>query len=72
MALDHHVALTQNFPDHFKKIKPLKIWKSKEKGKEPSIMDPIGCPIEFYREVYKEINDEIKRITPLLVEHDNS
>jgi tRNA threonylcarbamoyl adenosine modification protein (Sua5/YciO/YrdC/YwlC family) len=67
MALDHYKYLLTRFP-HFKdKIILLKQWKLKEKLINPSIPDPIGQDLEFYHNVFKEIQYELKRILPYLI-----
>jgi L-threonylcarbamoyladenylate synthase len=67
MALDHYKYLVNKYPHLKEKIILLKQWKLKEKLINPSIPDPIGQSFDFYQDVFKEIQNEIKRILPYII-----
>ena len=67
MALDHFKYLTAHFPYFRDKICLLKQWGRETILTNPSIADPIGQDHEFFRRVYKESEQEIRRILPLIV-----
>ncbi len=64
MAQDHLEYLTQKYPAHREKFILLKQWKCRRKLTIPSIADPIGHNLDFYKETYKVIHAEIKRVLP--------
>lgn len=64
MAQNHINYLHRRYPNHKHKIVLLKQWKRKEELAIPSVADPIGHSASFFKETYKEIHKEIKRIFP--------
>ncbi len=67
LAQNHINYLHKHFPEHKKKIVLLKQWKRKENLFIPSIADPIGHDKDFFKETYREIHEEIKRVLPFLL-----
>ena len=64
MAQDHLEYLNRKYPAHREKFMLLKQWKCRKKLTIPSIADPIGHNLDFYKETYKIIHAEIKRVLP--------
>ncbi len=64
MARDHLDYLQKKYPAHREKFVLLKQWKCRKKLTIPSIADPIGHNLDFYRETYKTIHGELKRVLP--------
>lgn len=67
MALDHYTHLRRNYPDFKKKIILLKQWKQSKMLSNPSVSDPIGHDEKYFQNTFKEISNEIKRITPFIL-----
>jgi protein-tyrosine-phosphatase len=68
MAAYHQNILLKNYPEYADNIFILKSMNREENLIDPSIADPIGMPEEFYRQIYNEIESELKRILPYLLE----
>ncbi len=68
MAVYHYNILLRNHPEYGDKIYVLKSMIREENLNDPSIADPIGMSEEFYEQIYMEIETELKRILPYLVE----
>lgn len=66
MARDHYDFLRDRYPFAADKTILLKQWKRKTKLAQPSVSDPIGREMPFFREIYHEIYQEMKRIIPFL------
>ncbi len=66
MAFNHLEYLRMHFPDQAEKIVLLKNWQRKTTLSNPSIADPIGHEIHFFKQVAMEIKNEINRIMPFL------
>lgn len=66
MALNHLEYLKSHFPEHAEKVALLKTWERKTGIGNPSIPDPIGHDLNFFKKVAEEIKNEIKRIMPFL------
>jgi protein-tyrosine-phosphatase len=58
----------RNHPEYADKIYVLKSMNREENLIDPSIADPIGMSEGFYEQIYVEIETELKRILPYLVE----
>jgi tRNA threonylcarbamoyl adenosine modification protein (Sua5/YciO/YrdC/YwlC family) len=65
MEPKHKHFLIERYPQAKNKVFLLKEYKN-ENVREPSIKDPIGQPMEVYREVLEEIKKEIERIKDLI------
>ncbi len=68
MAVYHYNILLRNHPEYADKIYVLKSMNREENLIDPSIADPIGMSEGFYEQIYVEIETELKRILPYLVE----
>jgi len=68
MALNHYTHLRSTYPQYRDKIVMLKQWKRPKNLSNPSIADPIGHPRDFFKETYKDIHKELKRIFPFLLQ----
>jgi L-threonylcarbamoyladenylate synthase len=68
MAAYHYNILLKNHPEYAAKTYMLKSMNREEDLIDPSIADPIGMSEEFYEQIYGEIETEMKRILPHLVE----
>ena len=68
MALNHYTHLRAAFPQHKEKIIMLKQWNRPKKLFNPSIADPIGHSRDFFRDTYREIHKELKRVFPFLIQ----
>ena len=66
LALDHYSYLRSKYPAFKNKIILLKQWKKSRVLTNPSISDPIGHDEDFFKNTFKEIHAEIKRIEPYL------
>jgi L-threonylcarbamoyladenylate synthase len=64
MALDHIHYIQENFPEYRSRAKLLKQINIDSKLSNPSIPDPIGQSLSYYEKIYKQISNEIDRITP--------
>lgn len=67
-ARDHLRYLHKFAPEHKQKIVLLKNFGRKDVVADDSIADPIGKNHEFYSTVYADIEKEIKRIIPSIVQ----
>jgi protein-tyrosine-phosphatase len=67
LAMDHKYYIEKKYPDYADKVVLLKQWHHRKKIPLPSVADPMGYPLEAYREAFKEIRKEIKRIMPYLL-----
>jgi L-threonylcarbamoyladenylate synthase len=67
MARDHFEYLTRKYPAKRDKIVLLKQWHVHKKLVNPSVADPIGQNIEIFKQVFGEIQSEIKRILPFIL-----
>ena len=69
-ALDqgHFSTLRRYFPDSMDHIYLLKEYKNRDISK-PDISDPIGESYDFYKIIFEEIDQEINRIVPIIIEH---
>ncbi|MBP2243014.1 protein-tyrosine phosphatase [Cytobacillus eiseniae] len=64
MTLSHKAAVLSMYPAAAGKTYTLKEFAG-ESG-NPDIMDPFGGPLMSYRDTYKELNEMIRKITPIL------
>jgi L-threonylcarbamoyladenylate synthase len=64
MALDHVHFIQENFPEYRSRARLLKQMNVTRKLSNPSVPDPIGRSLNYYDSVFKQISDEINRITP--------
>jgi len=67
MALNHYNYITRKYTAFKYKTILLKQWKIKHQLMNPSIADPIGHDMQFYKQTFTEIHDEIMRIFPALI-----
>jgi tRNA threonylcarbamoyl adenosine modification protein (Sua5/YciO/YrdC/YwlC family) len=67
MALDHYAYLRNRFPAFKNKIVLLKQWQKSRILTNPSIADPIGHDEEYFANTFTEITNELKRISPYLL-----
>lgn len=67
MAQNHYSYLVNQYPVHKEKVNLLKQWKFPKNVSIPSIADPIGHEPNFFKETYKEIHTELKRIFPFVL-----
>jgi len=67
LAQDHFTFLMKYFPAHQRKFVLLRQWQRAYQLPIPSIADPMGHDIKFYRHTYNEIFNEIKRVLPALL-----
>ena len=67
LAMDHKYFIEKKYPEFAEKVVLLKQWHHRKKIPLPSVADPMGYEIDFYRETFREIRNEIKRIMPYLL-----
>ncbi len=67
LAQNHINYLLKRYPQYKNKIFMLKQWNKNQPLFIPSIADPIGHDLRFFKETYKEIYFEIKRILPSIL-----
>jgi L-threonylcarbamoyladenylate synthase len=67
MASYHHNIIVKNYPEYLNKVFVLKNMDLEEDLADPSIADPIGMSEAFYEQIYQEIEGELTRIFPGLV-----
>jgi L-threonylcarbamoyladenylate synthase len=68
MAQNHFSYLTKRYPEYKEKVFLLKQWKKNTTVSIPSIADPIGHDMKFFRATFNEIRSELKRILPAVLE----
>jgi protein-tyrosine-phosphatase len=68
MAPTHKKEILNFFPSANSKVYTLKEYMQTNKLVKESIDDPIGMTLNFYRRVFKEIQNEINRIFPYILE----
>lgn len=68
MAVYHQNILLKNYPEYADKMFILKSMNREEGLADPSIADPIGMTEEFYKRIYDEIESELKRLLPHLLD----
>ncbi len=66
MAVNHYEYLREHYPESRQKTILLKSWNREKPPANRSVADPIGHDYEFFRETFKEIRSEIKRILPFI------
>lgn len=66
MALDHIHYIQEKFPEYRSRIRLLKQMNVERKLSNPSVPDPIGRSLKYYDNVFKQISDEVGRITPAI------
>ncbi|MBN2366650.1 MAG: low molecular weight protein arginine phosphatase [Calditrichaeota bacterium] len=64
MTPNHRNDLLQFFPKQTGKIYTLKEFERKKIPAKAAVDDPIGMPLNFYRQIFNEIQSELKRIFP--------
>jgi|GEM_PF-31110 len=67
MALNHLNYLKARYPNDKDKFVLLREWNRKTLLSNPSIADPIGHELDFFRKTYRDIQTEINRILPHLM-----
>ncbi len=68
LARNHFDYLRRHFPEQREKIVLLRQWQVDQPLSNPSIPDPIGHSMEYYRQNGTEIRDEIQRILPFVLD----
>jgi protein-tyrosine-phosphatase len=68
MTLYHYNIIVREYPEYIDKTFVLRTMDTEENIVDPNIADPIGMDIEFYKKIFMEIEKEIKRIFPRLLE----
>jgi len=64
MALNHFNYINSNFPEYKEKVFLVKQWLEKKPLSNPSIADPIGHNVEFFKRIFNQIYIEIMRVLP--------
>ncbi len=67
MAEDHLAYLLENFPQHQDKIHLLRNYGREDPLEDPNIFDPIGSEAEVYELVFQDLEEEITRIVPFII-----
>lgn len=67
MALNHLNYLKARYPNNKEKFVLLREWNREALLSNPSIADPIGHDLDFFRKTYQDIQTEINRILPHLM-----
>jgi len=67
LAQNHYNYLVNKYPHHKKKFFLLKQWNKPQILSIPSIADPIGHDLKFFKTTFREIYLELKRILPALL-----
>lgn len=67
MAENHIVYLNEKFPQHAHKVHLLMNYENDNPPEDPNVFDPIGSDAEIYEEVFLDIENEMKRISPHIV-----
>ncbi len=68
MSPSHKQEIVTYFPSSESKVFTLKEYKKKSIPPKETIDDPIGMTYNFYRRIFNEIDEEIKRIFPEIKE----
>ncbi len=68
MALNHYQYLRGKYPGLKNKIVLLKQWQVNRDLINPSIADPIGHDYPFFKQTFREIQSEITRVLPYLIQ----
>ena len=68
LAKNHKQVILSAYPRFKSKVFLLKEFHRQDAVKNPSVDDPIGRPLRRYEQCYKEIEQEVKRIAPMLPE----
>jgi protein-tyrosine-phosphatase len=69
MAQNHLQYIQEKFPQSAHKTHLLKNYGCSEPVAEADVVDPIGADGETYEAVYDDINNEINRITPFIIDN---
>ncbi len=64
MSMNHLNYINSNFPEFKDRIFLLKQWHEKKILSNPSIADPIGHNLDFFRKTFNQIYIEIMRVLP--------
>ena len=72
MTPNHKSDLLQIFPHYDDRIFTLKEYGHNSPPPKISVDDPIGMNLNFYRRIFREIEDEITRIWPVILEKSNA
>jgi len=67
LALNHYKYLRSHYPEFKNKVILLKQWKFPRNLTNPSVADPIGHHEEFFSDTFKEIQKEIRRVLPSIL-----
>lgn len=69
MAKEHYQYIAQHFPQYQENVFLLKNFDCKpDRRRRADVPDPIGQSRTFYRRVYRELDNEIRRILPRLLQ----
>jgi protein-tyrosine phosphatase len=66
LAENHRQSILSAYPQFESKVFLLKQFRKEPPAKKPSIEDPIGKPRRRYERCFRDIQQEVKRIAPLL------
>jgi L-threonylcarbamoyladenylate synthase len=64
MSMNHLNYINSHFPEFKDKVFLLKQWHEKKKLSNPSIADPIGHNLDFFKKTFNQIYIEIMRVLP--------
>ena len=67
LAENHQQTILSAYPRLEPKVFLLKKFRQERDVQNPSVDDPIGKPLEHYEHCFEEIEEEVKRIAPLLI-----
>ena len=67
MAEDHLAYLSENFPQHKDKIHLLRNYGRETPAEDPNVFDPIGSEAEVYELVFQDLEQEIARVVPFII-----
>ncbi|RKY87805.1 hypothetical protein DRQ11_05255 [candidate division KSB1 bacterium] len=69
MAKEHYQYIVQHYPQYRDNVFLLKSFDRKpNRRRHTDVPDPIGRPQGFYRRVFQELENEIRRILPRLLQ----
>ncbi len=66
LALNHLHYIQEKFPEYRSRTILLKQMGIQKQLSNPSIADPIGRPLAYYERIFKQISDEVNRVTPMI------
>ncbi len=66
LALNHMHYIQDNFSQYRSRAMLLKQIGREGQLSNPSVADPIGRSLSYYEKIFKQISDEVHRVTPLI------